>query len=87
MPIKSGAGLVVFLFWDWEEITQQVIKAFNVQVLLMLTLHVGLYEEILQTCVSIMKKYLYVAMHFCQFLPIVIIEEEKTENMCFKLTI
>ncbi len=29
MPIKSGAGAVVFLFWDWEEITQQVIKAFN----------------------------------------------------------
>ncbi len=29
MPIKSGAAAVVFLFWDWEEITQLVIKAFN----------------------------------------------------------
>ena len=87
MPIKSGAGVVVFLFWDWEEITQLVIKAFNAGFTHADFTHGVVRINSANIYVGIVEKYLYVTMHFCQFLLIVIIEEEKTENMCFKLTI
>ncbi len=67
MPIKSGAGVVVFLFWDWEEIKHLVIKAFNAGFTHADFTHWVLIVNSANIYVGIIEKYLYITM---QFLPV-----------------